>query len=288
MRRARLLLMVWLATQAIGAMAWASVAPVVALRQAGVPALQAQRLVREARASGVGATIVERWARRLSALHRQRFPVSLAVDQIFEGLMKGVSAARISGGLRVFARELAGARQTLDRHATLKSIGGHPRAVRHALSDLVIARRAGLDGGALDRLLGRRRLTVSRISAYVQVAADLRGWGVARSDVVRTLGAARRKGISRARLLALDGVLARKAAAGQGPRDLRRMLRAGLGLPSSMGPGSLSGPGAAMGMPGAGGGAMVGPGPSAMTGSGAGMTGPGGGMSGPGGAMGRP
>ena len=285
MRGARLLLMAWLAAQAAGAMAWASVSPVVALRHAGVSAPQARRLAREARASRVGAATVDRWARRLAALHRERFPVSLAVDQIFEGLMKGVSASRISGGLRAYARALAGARQTLDRHATPGSMGGHPRAVRHALSDLVIARRAGLDGDALDRLLGRRRLTVSRLSAYVRVAADLRGWGVARGAVVRALGAARRKGISRHRLLALDGALARQAAAGQGARDLRGMLRERLGLRSSMGPGSLSGPGGGMGMPG-GGGAPMGPGPGAMTGSGAGPTGPAGGLSGPGGAMG--
>lgn len=286
MRRARLLLWAGLAVLAAGTAAWASVSPVAALRHAGVSAPRARRLMREAHAAGVGAATVERWARRLSGLHRERLPVSLAVDQIFEGLMKGVPAPRISDGLRVFARDLRGARRTLERHATPGSIGGHPRAVRHALSDLVIARRAGLDGHALDRLLGRRRLTVSRLSAYVQVATDLRGWGVGRGDVVRTLGAARRQGVSRQRLFVLDRALARKAAAGQGPRDLGGMLRDGLGLRSPMGPGPLSGPAGAVGMPGAGGG-MMGPGSGPTPGPG-GMTGPGG-MAGPGGAaMGRP
>ena len=281
MRCARFLLLAWLTALASGTAALASVSPGAALRHAGVSAPQARRLVREAHAAGVGVATVERWARRLSGLHHEGLPVSLAVDQVFEGLMKRVSAARITDGLRVFAHDLQSARQTLDRHATPGSVGGHPRAVRHALSDLVIARRAGLDGGALDRLLGRRRLTVSRLSAYVQVATDLRGWGVGRGDVVRTLGEARRKGVSRHRLLALDRALARKAAAGQGPRDLGGMLRDGLGLRSPMGPGSLSGPGGAMGMPGAGGGVM-GPGPGPATGPGSGMTGPGGA------AMGRP
>ena len=287
MRYARLLLWAGLVVLAAGPAVWASVSPAAVLRQAGVSAPRAHRLVHEAHAAGIGVATIERWARRLSGLHHEQLPVSLAVDQIFEGLVKGVPAARITHGLRVFARDLQGARRTLDRHATPGSVGGHPRAVRHALSDLVIARRAGLDGGALDRLLGRRRLTVSRLSAYVQVATDLRGWGVGRGDVVRALGEARRKGISRHRLLMLDRALARKAAAGQGPRDLGGMLRDGLGLRSPMGPGSLSGPGGAIGMPGPGG-AMMGPGPGPATGPG-GMTGPGTGMTGPGGAaMGRP
>ena len=280
MRYARLLLWAGLAMLAAGTAAWASVSPAAALRHAGVSAPKAHRLVREAHAAGVGVATVERWARRLSALHHERLPVSLAVDQIFEGLVKGVPAARITDGLRVFARDLQGARRTLDRHATPASVGHHPRAVRHALSDLVIARRAGLDGAALDRLLGRRRLTVSRLSIYVQVATDLRGWGMGRGDVVRTLGEARRKGVSRHRLLVLDRALARKAAAGQGPRHLGGMLRGGLGLRSPMSPGSLSGPGGATGMPGSGGG-MMSPRPGPTTGPG--------GMAGPGGAaMGRP
>ncbi len=288
MRRARLMLTACLTALALATTAWAATPPKTALRHAGVAASQAQRLVREARAAGVNAATMDRWARRLSMLHRERLPVSLAVEQIFEGLMKGVSASRITDGLHAFARALQGARRVLDRHATPQSIAGHPRAVRHALSDLVIARRAGLDGGALDRLLGRRRLTVSRVSAYVQVATDLRGWGVGRRDVVRMLGEARRKGVSRHRLFALDATLAHKAAHGQGLQNLRGMLRAGLGLRASMGPGSLSGPGGAMGMPGGG---MTGPGPGAgtMTGPGGGVTAPGSGMTGPGGAgMGRP
>lgn len=275
MKRPPILLCVWLAAAAPG-VACAAGSLTATLRHAGVASAQARRLAHEARAAGVPAITVDGWAYRFAALHGKGLPVSLAVEQVFEGLMKGVAPGRITIALGAYAHDLMAARRTLDRHAMRGSMLAHPRAVRHALSDIVIARRAGLGGEAIRQLLGEQRLTISRVSAYVQVAADLRGWGITRRDIVRMLGKARRQGVTRRRLLSLDAALARKAARGQGPHDLGSALKEGLGLKGPMGPGIPSGPGGLTGMPG---GAMG-------SGPGGGMTGPGGGMGGE--AMGNP
>lgn len=286
MRRAALVVLAWVAAAAPGA-AWASGSLTEALRHAGVSGAQARRLVREARADRVPAAAVRGWAEDLAGLRRVNLPVSLAVEQVFEGLVKGVPPAGITKGLRVFGRELKAARRILDRHATSDSLAGHPREARRALSDLVIAHRAGLRASALDRLLGARRLAVSRVSVYVQVAADLRGWGMARGKIVRILGKARRMGVRSQRLLTLDATLAGRAARGERLRHLGGTLREGLGLRSPMGPGSSVGPGG-MGGPLGGTGGMSGTGPGGMTGPGGGITGPGGGITGPGGGVAGP
>ncbi len=264
--------------------AWGAGSLAMTLRHSGVSSVQARRLIREARADGVPASTVREWAQHFARLRSEKLPVSLAVEEVFEGLTKGVAAGRITTALGTFGAELLTARRELDRHATTASLLAHPRASRRALSDLVIAGRAGIHGQALDRLLGTGPLSVVRVATYTQVAADLRGWGVGRGRVVRLLGRARKAGVSDEKLFALDAKLGRQAAQGRGPQALGRDVSEGLGLRSSggmgagFGAGGMSGPaGAAMGAPG---GSFGGP-----VGGGAGSGAPGGMGAGP---MGSP
>ncbi len=255
MKRAPILLCAWLAVAAPG-MACAAGSLTATLHHAGVAGVQARRLAHMARADGVPTKTVLGWAHHFAGLHSEGLPVSLAVEQVFEGLMKGVAPGRITAALRVFGDDLRSARQALDRHATPGSVLGHPRTSRRALSDLVIAGREGIRGRSLDRLLGTGRLSVLQVATYTQVAADLRGWGVGRARVVRLLGRARKAGVSDKRLFALDAKLGRQAAQGRSPRALGRDVSEGLGLGPSggvgggFGAGAMPGPSGTMGSPG--------------------------------------
>ena len=266
MRRAPWVMLAWLAATPVAA--WGAESLSVTLRHSGVSSTQARRLTHEARADGVPSRTVRGWARRFAELRRENLPVSLAVEQVFEGLMKGVAPARISSALRMFEADLRKARRALDRHATADSLHAHPRARRRVLSDLVIASRAGIRGRSLDRLLGSGRLPVAQVAIYAQVAADLRGWGVGRGRVVRLLAHARKAGVSDKKLFALDAKLGQQAALGRGPRALGREMSEGLGLRSSGGMGAGFGGGGPQGL-------------SGPTGT---MGGPGGGLGGPAGA----
>ncbi len=260
MRRPRIVILLCVVASLLAPLrTWAAQVSLASVQRAGVPPPRARRLLRAADRARVPPPILRAWVQILADLHRDHLPTSLATGEIFEGLMKGIAPGRITDAMQAYARALQRADLFLQSHVRHLAPGTRPQAQRQALAGLVIAQRVGLGPRRLTQLLGPRRLSLGRLAAYVQVAADLRSWGMGRGRVVRILRRARRAGVPARAVLRLDARLAQAQARGHIGQHLGRELERGLGLHSALGPamgprgGLMGGPGGGMGMGGPGG-----------------------------------
>jgi len=189
----------------------------------GLRLATAQRLARLSREDRVPPQVVAAWSRLFVGLKDAHIPPGLLVSQAFEGLLKGVPPDRITYALRLTSRNLFWGARLLRRQTP--QIHLRARAGRAALAAIVVARRS-LTTPHIVAVVGRQPLPVARLTALIEVAANLKNAGISAQQLVPVLRYARRHGVRARTLWQHDQVFLQEQAQGSTPRAWRHFALA--------------------------------------------------------------
>lgn len=190
------------------------------LRTLGLSGEAVDSLIAQARQRSVSPATVLEWRATLAQAQKAGVPPGLMGERIGEGLAKGVPADRITQALGTLQNNLAWARQVVEAHVAKAELRAKPVVLESALRQMDAALRAGLARAQIAQIFDKTQLTLEQCAALARTAADLRGFGVEATQLVRVMQSAGRAGLTAAEIDRLERKFVQGHGAGRALPDL--------------------------------------------------------------------